>query len=267
MADEQLSKKEQKKLEKEEKKRKKAEAAAADGEEESEGGTGLVIVAAILIFLVWIAIFALLIKMDVAGIGSTILYPVLKDVPYVNMILPEVEGYAEEDAAYQFDTVDAAVVRIKELEAQLAAANDQSGTDSAYIEQLQAESEQLAIYKANEAAFSEEKLKFYEEVVFSDQAPDINEYKEYYESIEPEAAERIYRQVLEQQGLSDELTDYVLAYSSMKPKEAAEIFNNMTDNLRLVAKILGAMDADARGDILQEMDVETAAAVTKIMEP
>ena len=124
MADEELSKKEQKKKEKEEKKRKKKEAAGAEGTEEEEGGTGLVVVAAILIFLVWIAIFALLVKMDVAGIGSTVLYPVLKDVPYVNKILPEVEGYAEEDAAYQFDTVDAAVVRIKELEGELAAAQE-----------------------------------------------------------------------------------------------------------------------------------------------
>ena len=29
--------------------------------------------------MVWIAIFALLVKMDVAGIGSTVLYPVLKE--------------------------------------------------------------------------------------------------------------------------------------------------------------------------------------------
>ena len=265
MAEEE-SKKERKKREKEEKK--KAKGAGAEGvEEESEGSTGLMIVAGILIFLVWIAIFALLVKMDVAGIGSTVLYPVLKDVPYVNKILPEVEGYAEEDAAYQFETVDAAVVRIKELEAQLAATQEQTTTNADYIAQLEAQAALLQQYQANEAAFSAEKEKFYEEVVFSDKAPDIEAYKEYYESIEPETAERIYRQVLEKQGVSDELADYVMAYSSMKPKEAAAIFNDMTDNLRLVAKILGAMDAGSRGKILQEMDVDTAAAVTKIMEP
>ena len=259
--------KEKKKEEKEKKKKKKKGAEGEGEEEENEGGTGLVIIAAILILLVWLAIFALIVKMDVAGIGSTVLYPVLKDVPYVNMILPEVEGYAEEDEAYQYDTIDDAVARIKELEAELAAAKEQSGSDTAYIASLEAQAAELQQYKANEQAFEATKEKFYEEVVFSDKSPDIEEYKKYYESIEPENAESIYRRVLERQGVSDELADYVLAYSSMKPKEAAEIFNDMTDNLRLVAKILGAMDADARGDILQEMDVDTAAALTKIMEP
>ena len=57
------------------------------------------------------------------------------------------------------------------------------------------------------------------------------------------------------------------AYSSMKPKAAAAIFNTMTDNLKLVARILENMDAESRGNILGAMDQETAALVTAIMEP
>ena len=41
----------------------------------------------------------------------------------------------------------------------------------------------------------------------------------------------------------------------------------MTDNLSLVAKILNAMDAQSRGNILGKMDSATAAKVTKIMNP
>ena len=43
------------------------------------------------------------------------------------------------------------------------------------------------------------KQKFDEEVVFSDNAPDISNYQEYYEAIDPANAQVIYRQVLEQQ--------------------------------------------------------------------
>ena len=50
-------------------------------------------------------------------------------------------------------------------------------------------------------------------------------------------------------------------------KEAAAIFDSMTDNLSLVAKILNAMDAQSRGNILGKMDSATAAKVTKIMNP
>ena len=115
--------------------------------------------------------------------------------------------------------------------------------------------------------YEEEKAKFYKEVVFSDQAPDINEYKKYYESIDPQNAENLYKQVVEQQEKDDDMSDYVKAYSQMKPKQAAAIFDNMTDNLELVAKILSAMKADARGDILGNMKTDTAAKVTKLMEP
>ena len=63
------------------------------------------------------------------------------------------------------------------------------------------------------------------------------------------------------------MDDYVKAYSSMKPKEAAAIFDTMTDNLRLVADILDSMDAQSRANILGKMDAATAAKVTAIMEP
>ncbi len=272
MADEELSKKDQKKKEKEEKKAaKKAKGKEGAGDEnldEDEGGsTALVVVVGILIAIVWLAIFALLIKMDVGGVGSTVLYPILKDVPYVNMILPEVEEYAEEDAAYQFDSVDAAVVRIKELEAQLAEAQAAGSADASYVAELEAQAQELAVYKANEKNFEEIKEKFYEEVVFGDNSPDIEEYKEYYESIEPENAEVIYKQVVKQSAADSEITEYANTYSSMKPAQAAAIFNTMTDDLKLVGKILWAMDTQSRGKILGAMDSDIAASVTKLMEP
>ena len=64
-----------------------------------------------------------------------------------------------------------------------------------------------------------------------------------------------------------EMSDYVKAYSDMKPQQAAKIFEMMPDNLDLVAKILGKMDATTRGKILGKMDQEVAAQITKIMDP
>ena len=43
----------------------------------------------ILIIAMWLVIMGLLIRLDVGGFGSTVLAPILKDVPYLNMILPE----------------------------------------------------------------------------------------------------------------------------------------------------------------------------------
>jgi flagellar motility protein MotE (MotC chaperone) len=212
-------------------------------------------------------ILGLLIKMDVGGFGSTVLYPVLKDVPVVNKILPESEDYAQVDEAYAYDSVEDAVERIKELEQQLADAKTSSDDSNAYIAELEAQAAELKTYKENEAAFEEEKEKFYNEVVFSDEAPDISSYKEYYESIDPENAEAIYKQVVQQEQEDEEITEYAATYSNMKASQAAAIFNTMGDNLPLVGKILWSMDAQSRANILGAMDTDIAAAVTKLMEP
>ena len=267
---EKARRKEEKRNRKLAKKEAKKNGTADEFEEESGGGKAAVVFVTLMIIVIWIAILAVLIHFDVGGFGSTVMQPILKDVPYVNKILPkteEEETKTKEDSKYPYKTVDEAVAYIKELEKELADAKESNSENDAYVADLEAQAAQWKEYKDNEQKFEEEKAKFYKEVVFSDQAPDINEYKKYYESIDPQNAENLYKQVVEQQEKDDDMSDYVKAYSQMKPKQAAAIFDTMTDNLELVAKILSAMKADARGDILGNMKTDTAAKVTKFMEP
>ncbi len=267
---EKARRKEEKRNRKLAKKEAKKNGTTDEFEEESGGGKAAVVFVTLMIIVIWIAILAVLIHFDVGGFGSTVMQPILKDVPYVNTILPtteEEETKTKEDSKYPYKTVDEAVAYIKELEKELADAKESNSENDAYVADLEAQAAQWKEYKENEQKFEEEKAKFYKEVVFSDQAPDINEYKKYYESIDPQNAENLYKQVVEQQEKDDDMSDYVKAYSQMKPKQAAAIFDTMTDNLELVAKILSAMKADARGDILGNMKTDTAAKVTKLMEP
>jgi flagellar motility protein MotE (MotC chaperone) len=73
--------------------------------------------------------------------------------------------------------------------------------------------------------------------------------------------------VVEQTTYNEEMDDYVRTFSSMKAKNAAAIFDTMTDDLQLVADILDNMDAQSRADILAAMDKDVAAKLTKILEP
>ena len=216
---------EEKQRKKEEAKQKKAQHAAESDELEEESGGSKVAVffVSLLIIVVWFAIIALLIKWDVGGFGSGVLAPILKDVPYVNKILPDdaVEQVSTEDSAYAYDTMADAVERIKELEKELADAQNASSANADYISQLEAQSQELQQYK----------------------------------------------QVVAQTAEDEQLDDYIKTYSSMKPKEAAAIFDTMTDNLKLVAQILDGMDADSRAAILGKMTSDTAAKVTEIMKP
>ena len=85
-----------------------------NGNNDKKGGALTALVVA-LIIIIWIAIFALLINLDVGGLGTT-LRPMLKDVPLVNKILPPVsdeELALENDLAYK--DITEANQRIKEL--------------------------------------------------------------------------------------------------------------------------------------------------------
>ena len=265
------SEKERKKEEKARRKReKKRGKEGVEGEEEEEkiGSKLVLFFVTLLIIAIWLGIIAILIKSDVGGFGSSVLYPMLKDVPYVNKILPEPDAdYVEQESQSPYGSLDEALERIKELEQQLDTALGQNADDQKTIDELQLQIDELMVYKEEEAAFEKEKEKFYEEVVFSDEAPDISEYRAYYESIDPENAEVLYKQVIEQITYDESVQGYVKTYSQMQPKDAAKIFDQMTDNLGLVADILSNMGTKTRADILAAMDVETAARLTEIMEP
>ncbi len=237
-------------------------------EDEEAGGISVALVT-IVIVIIWLAILCLLIKLDVGGFGSGVLAPVLKDVPVVNKILPaeSVVTTDDEEAYGGYTSLREAVDYIRELELELERAQSANNSDSEEMEQLYAEIDRLKTFESAQVEFERIKTEFYEEVVYADKGPGAEAYQKYYETMDPATAEYLYKQVVEQVEADKEIQDYAQAYSEMKPKEAAAIFESMTDDLDLAAKILYQMSAEARGKILGVMDSETAARLTRIMDP
>lgn len=243
------------------------EEANLSGDEES-GGFSVFLVTAIII-LVWLGIIGLLIKLDVGGFGSQVLAPVLSDVPVLNKILPEseeTESTTGEDYGGYSNLKDA-VNDVEALKVQLESAQATVDADAEKITELQNEVTRLKTFEDKQLEFQRIKNEFYEEVVYAEKGPGADEYIKYYESMDPETAENLYKEVVKKEAVSDEIKEYAQAYSEMKPKQAAAIFEGMTDNLDLVAKILGVMEPDDRGAILGVMDSTVAAKITKIMDP
>lgn len=239
--------------------------------EEEETNQGSVFLVTFVIVLIWIAILCLVVKLDFGGFGSNVLTPVLKDVPVLNLILPgdtETVVEEEESAAYGgYTNLKEAVDYIKELELELERAQSAESDSSEEIEQLKAEVERLKTFEDSQVEFQKIKTQFFEEVVYADKGPGVEEYKKYYEEMDPSTAEYLYKQAVSQVEESQEIQDYAKAYAAMKPKEAAAIFEAMPDNLDLAARILGIMEAEDRGAILGVMDPEIASKITKIMDP
>ena len=114
-----------KKQQKEQRKEAKARAKEISRQEEELGldeGNGLVTFGAtVLIVLLWIAVICVIVKLDIGGFGSSVLTPILKDVPVVNKILPgSSQTETNNPGSYGgYSSLQEAVDYIKQLEVEL----------------------------------------------------------------------------------------------------------------------------------------------------
>ena len=205
------------------------------GVEEKKGNKLVSILIGILIILVWLVIFAALIKFDVGGFGSSVMRPIFKDLE------KQIDKYKK--------------------------AGDDSATQ---IADLQAEVDRLKTFEDNQAAFEQEKQQYYNEVVFGASAIDYENYKRYYEEIEPDYAAELYKQVAQQYLYDEQYKDLAEAYTNMKPAKAAAALYEMTGNMDIIVGILKNMEADSRAKILNalsDLDAVYCAKITALLAP
>lgn len=237
-----------------------------DGESGGSKVAGVIIL--ILALTTFFSVMALLIKCDVGGFGSKVLRPVFKDVPVIKEILPppsDEEVAIESD--YPYDTLEKALNQISVLDAAIGSKDAEIVSLNDRVKELEAECARLAMFEDSQTEFEQEKKEFYDEVVYGESAPDTDTYIEWYNSLDAEYAEKVYREIIEAKQVDQEILDLASAYESMDAKDAAKILESMKNDLDTVALILNNMSASSRGKILAEMDPEFAALVTKKLLP
>lgn len=245
--------------------------------EENEESLGSKLLSALFVFLiiaVWLVIFVALIKFDIGGFGSSVLRPILKDIPVISKILPkptEEQLEAELKAEGNDDENQVATLsQAKELIEKLQAENEKLNKNNKSLKEengdLSKEVERLKVFEENQNKFQAEKEEFYREIVYGENAPDADTYSKWYESIDSANAESIYRQVVSQQSADADLKSVAKTYESMKPAEAAKVLQKI-GNLDTVAEILSVMKTDARAKIMDQMEADFAANVTKKLMP
>ena len=264
-------KQEQKNQRKEAKKKaKELESQERELDEQIDGSSASVVIVTLFIILIWLGILVLLVKMDVGGFGSNVLTPILKDVPVINKILPSestTETTKNEEAYGGYNSLKDAVEQIKTLEKQLDQAQSTNATYAEQIDTLKTEVQRLKTFEDNQVEFQKIKEQFYEEVVYAENGPGADEYRQYYEEMDPTTAEALYKQVIQTEAADKQMQEYANTFSNMQASEAAAILGNLTDNLDLAASILKNLDVSTRGAILGAMDSAIAARIVKIMDP
>ena len=252
------------------KKAKELESQERELDEQIDGSSASVVIVTLFIILIWLGILVLLVKMDVGGFGSNVLTPILKDVPVINKILPSestTETTKNEEAYGGYNSLKDAVEQIKTLEKQLDQAQSTNATYAEQIDTLKTEVQRLKTFEDNQVEFQKIKEQFYEEVVYAENGPGADEYRQYYEEMDPTTAEALYKQVIQTEAADKQMQEYANTFSNMQASEAAAILGNMTDNLDLAASILKNLDVSTRGAILGAMDSAIAARIVKIMDP
>lgn len=204
-------KKQLKKQQKDQKKEAKRRAKEIAKQEEDLGldeGNGLVTFGAtVLIVALWIAVVCVIVKLDIGGFGSSVLAPILKDVPVLNMILPD-SGQTEttDPGSYGgYSSLQDAVDYIRQLELELEQVRTASNAKDADLEKLRAEVERLGAFEQKQVEFQRIMQEFYEEVIYAENGPGAEEYRKWYEEMDPATAEALYKQVVVQMEESKEV--------------------------------------------------------------
>lgn len=240
---------------------KKKEQKTEFAQEESAGSKLLTFLIVLLIVVIWLVIFGVLIKLDVGSFGSDVLYPVLKDVPVVNKILPE----QEEQPIEGYSNIDEANAKIRELEKQLRGMKSTNSASADEVNELKAEVKRLKKFEEQQRSFEQRVKDFDENVVYNDKAPDISEYQKYYEGIDPDNAASIYKDVMKDMQYRQSIKKQATMYAKMDAAKAAAVLETMSGDLELVTSILDNMTESKSAAILSEMTPETAAQITTKM--
>ena len=263
-------KKDQKDQRKEAKRRAKEIAKQEEALGEEEGNAFVTFIATLFIVVLWLAVIFVVVKLDIGGFGSSVLAPILKDVPVLNKMLPGVplSETTDSESYGGYSSLSEAVDYIRDLELEIERLQNSSAIKDSDLEELRAQVARLKEFENSQVEFQRIEREFYEEVLASGGEIGAEEFRKWFEEMNPSLAESLYRQVIVQLEESTEFKEFASAFAQMKPKAAAEALEEMMNtDTNTVARILNTLSVEDRAAIMNQMSAENTARIAKIMKP
>ncbi|MGI6778758.1 MAG: MotE family protein [Acetivibrionales bacterium] len=226
----------------------------------------MILLIALIITVVLGGTFFIIIKKNVNGIAEKFREDI-QSIPVLRLALPvppdpEDPKYMTEEqiklkyveyrdmAKKNQEEIDNSVERIRELETSL---EEKDKT----IQKFEQQKQEIL----QERTKLEEDIKKFNEMVVNE---DKSGFAEFFEKIDRETAERLYKEILEQQKADEDARRFVQLYENMEPESAAAIFEQMGDSqMDLIIDILKTMKQKTASEILESMEISFASKVSE----
>ncbi|MCX7922376.1 MAG: DUF615 domain-containing protein [Clostridia bacterium] len=229
--------------------------------------------AIVIMAIVFGGVFYIVVSNNVNGIGEKYRKDI-QSIPVLKMALPKVKDpdddkYLTESEVrnkYRSLRKDKSELTTQLEEAKKKAVELQKQIDEltkvkAENEKIKKDMEFLKAQIENEKKQLAEDKKKIDELVA---AGDKNGFKEYFEKVDKDTAQKLYAQIVQEQKISEEAKKFTQIYENMEPASAAGIFEQMGDTkLDLVIEIMKAMKKETSSQVLAEMTPDFAGKVTE----
>lgn len=248
----------------------------SETQKDSKNGILFGLIAFLTALVIMLAVFGgafyVVVHNNVNGIGEKYRNQ-LQKIPVLKLALPAVPD--PEDPKYLTDSdIRARYAEMKkqkdDLTRQLSDTNKKiaelqkykDSQDSANAENTKNQNDinaQKAQLDAQKKQLEEDRKKLNEMIASGDKAG----FKDYFEKVDKDTAQKIYTQIMQEQKASDDAVKFAKLYESMDPAAAAAIFEQMgTAKLDTVVEILKNMKKDASAEVIAAMTPSFGATVT-----
>lgn len=238
-------------------------------------GLFAVIVALMIIILVFGSVFYVIIHNNINGFGEKYRTQI-KNIPVIRHALPSVPD--PEDPKYLTDgEIRSRYMELRVLRDQLEKELEEAGREIEDLRRLRDEKEKIdqdnekmkVLLEEQKSEIEAQRKQLEEDLMKAGELianADKEGLKEYFQKIDKDTAEILYKQILTEEKASAEARKFAQYYENMEPKNAARIFKELGEkNIDLIVEILTNMRKEISSQVLSEMDADFAAKITQAL--
>ncbi len=234
----------------------------------------VVFLALLVVAVVSFGVFYFFTKNNINGFADTI-KPRIKDNPILKIALPkEPVAYDPDDPKYLtskelLEKYDEYRNKVKDLNESLEQANkeiermNQENLSAEDAEAMLAENKVvLDTIKHEQEELAAEKAEISKLIAIGDK----DGLKQYFEKVDKTIAAEIYKEIIAQTVIDEEMVKLAKPFAGMEPKRAAGVLTELyKSDSEAALDIVEGLKADALGLILESMDSEVAAEIISKM--